>query len=104
MLLRLVVLLLLCAVPAFAETWTNFATISGTPSALVICNLDSSADDLQCPATNPVIDASGHVGIGTASPAASALLELKSTTLGFLPPRMDTTARNAISSPATGLT
>jgi hypothetical protein len=76
MLLRLVVLLLLCAGPAFAEIWTNFATIEGPRSALVICKLDSSVDDLQCPVTNPVIDASGHVGIGTASPAR--LLEIAS--------------------------
>lgn len=34
---------------------------------------------------------------------ASAILELKSTTQGFLPPRMDSTARTSISSPAVGL-
>jgi hypothetical protein len=34
---------------------------------------------------------------------ASALLDLKSTTLGFLPPRMTTTQVNAIVSPAEGL-
>ncbi len=33
----------------------------------------------------------------------SALLEMKATTKGFLPPRMTTTQRNAIASPATGL-
>lgn len=44
-----------------------------------------------------------NVGIGTTTPNASAILELNSTTQGFLPPRMNTTNRNAISSPATGL-
>ena len=45
----------------------------------------------------------GQVGIGTVSPNASALLQLDSTTKGFLPPRMTTTQRNAIGSPETGL-
>lgn len=45
-----------------------------------------------------------NVGIGTTTPAASAQLDVTSTTKGFLPPRMDSTARNAIASPATGLT
>lgn len=45
------------------------------------------------------------VNIGTSSTAvASAVLELTSTTRGFLPPRMTTTQKNAIASPATGLT
>jgi len=34
---------------------------------------------------------------------ASAILEANSTTLGFLPPRMTTTQKNAIASPAAGL-
>lgn len=45
----------------------------------------------------------GSVTIGGTSPASTALLDLTSTTKGFLPPRMTTTARNAIASPATGL-
>jgi hypothetical protein len=43
------------------------------------------------------------VGIGTASINASALLQMDSTTKGFLPPRMTATQRGAISTPATGL-
>ncbi len=50
-----------------------------------------------------MIESDGRVGIGTTSPAASAVLDLTSTTQGFLPPRMTTTQRDAISSPATGL-
>lgn len=45
----------------------------------------------------------GRVGIGTSGPNASSVLELASTTMGFLPPRMTTAQRDAISSPANGL-
>jgi hypothetical protein len=47
-----------------------------------------------------------QVGIGTTTPEASAMLEVKSTTKGFLPPRVLLTATNAalpIASPSTGL-
>lgn len=46
-----------------------------------------------------------QVGISTTSitPDATSILELRSTTLGFLAPRMTTTQRDAITSPATGL-
>lgn len=47
---------------------------------------------------------SAAIGIGnTATPDASSILDVKSTTLGALIPRMTTTQRNSISSPATGL-
>lgn len=41
--------------------------------------------------------------MGATSVAASAMLDLVSTTKGMLAPRMNTTQQNAISSPATGL-
>lgn len=44
-----------------------------------------------------------QVGIGTSSPAGSSQLDVSSTTKGLLPPRMTTSQRNLISSPATGL-
>jgi hypothetical protein len=44
-----------------------------------------------------------QVGIGTTSPNGSAQLDVNSTTKGFLPPRMTTTQRDAITTPADGL-
>ena len=44
-----------------------------------------------------------QVGIGTETPDDSAILDLSSTTQGFLLPRMNEVQRDAISNPATGL-
>ena len=49
------------------------------------------------------IDNSGRVGIGTASPNASAILDLSSTTQGVLIPRMTASQRAAIANPVAGL-
>jgi hypothetical protein len=48
-------------------------------------------------------DSAGAVGIGTVAPDASAILEVSSTSQGFLFPRMSEAQRGAITSPATGL-
>jgi hypothetical protein len=45
----------------------------------------------------------GSLGIGTASPNASAILDVQSTTKGVRMPNMTTTQKNAIASPAAGL-
>ena len=44
-----------------------------------------------------------YIGRDEITPNASAVLDVGSTTQGFLPPRMTTTQKNAISSPAAGL-
>jgi hypothetical protein len=50
-----------------------------------------------------ILTSGGNVGIGTTSPNASALLDITSTTKGFLPPRMTGAQAEAIATPATGL-
>jgi len=45
----------------------------------------------------------GAIGIGVSTPSTTALLDLTSTTRGFLPPRLTTVQKNAISTPASGL-
>ena len=44
-----------------------------------------------------------QIGMGTTTPDASAILDINSETQGVLVPRMNTTQRNAIASPAEGL-
>jgi len=48
-------------------------------------------------------NSAGSVNVGSSTMDASAKLSVTSTTQGFLPPRMTTTQKNAISSPAAGL-
>jgi hypothetical protein len=45
----------------------------------------------------------GQTGIGTSTPNAAAVLDLTSTTRGFLPPRVSQAQRDAITSPPAGL-
>jgi hypothetical protein len=56
---------------------------------------------VDCSATGTT--AAGRLGVGTNAPNASALLDLTSTTQGFLPPRMTATQAAAIAAPAEGL-
>ena len=52
---------------------------------------------------NGIWNTAGNVGIGTTSPGTSNLLELASTTKGFVLPRMVKAQRNAIASPVAGM-
>ncbi|WP_394774187.1 hypothetical protein [Flavobacterium sp.] len=45
-----------------------------------------------------------QIGIGTTTPNATSILDITSTTKGMLTPRMTTVQRNAIATPADGLT
>jgi len=45
----------------------------------------------------------GQIGIGTLTPDASALMDIRSQNQGILTPRMNTAQRNAIDNPANGL-
>ncbi|WP_449401342.1 hypothetical protein [Chryseobacterium wanjuense] len=50
-----------------------------------------------------VLNGYGNVGIGTVSPASSAILDLGSNSKGFLPPRLSMAQRDALSPKAAGL-
>ena len=54
--------------------------------------------------SNPIgFDGPAGVSVGASAPAASAQLEVASTTKGLLPPRLSTAQRDAIGGPAVGL-
>lgn len=91
-----------------AGTWQpvsalGVSSITGTANQ-VIASASSGAVTLSTPqdiGTTSVVQ-HGKIGIGSAV-ATSAILSCSSTTLGFLPPVMTTTQKNAISTPASGL-
>ncbi len=80
------------AAAAYSSTWANIAQIGS--SAIINPWILSGTN---------TYNTTGNVGIGTATPNASALLDLTSTTKAFLPPRMTTAQRNAISPVTAGL-
>jgi hypothetical protein len=76
-------------------TGTAFTTFTHNNSNIAFRILSNSVIQL-----NPI---AGNVLVGTTTDVASSKLTVESTTQGFLPPRMTTTQKNAIASPATGL-
>jgi len=71
----------------------NEASITATPFS--IAN--------NAPTDSIHMTSSGTVGFGTAAPSEKSILDLTSTTRGFLPPRMTTAQRDAITSVPAGL-
>jgi hypothetical protein len=77
-----------------------------TDDTMFLYDIANSRNLFQSASGNFVVGGGGSgvsMVIGTTAAQASALLTMFSTTQGFLPPRMTTTQKNAISSPATGL-
>lgn len=103
------------------ELWAGFGTTaySGTRAGVVANATETWTDSAQGTSiyfqttttgaatltTRMNIDGVGSLAIGQSSTASevTAILEVESTTKGFLPPRMSATQRNAISSPVAGL-
>jgi predicted heme/steroid binding protein len=80
------------------RSWTvGNMTGSGNSNYLPRFNGTTSLTD------SSIYDSGSSIGLGTASINASALFQMDSTTKGFLPPRMTSTQRTAIASPADGL-
>jgi hypothetical protein len=75
----------------------------GSFVATGICNFNGAAQAVS--GTNVTrLNAQTDLSIGFIGGAStSSILEIQSTTLGFLPPRMTTAQKNAIATPATGL-
>jgi len=80
-----------------ASTIVQILKAASSQTANILEAQDSSGSVLS------FVNSSGFAHFGSASGDASAGLSLTSTTKGFLLPRMTTTQRDAISSPAAGL-
>lgn len=74
----------------------NLALVTNNSTAGISFWVNSAEKGRFAPST-------GSLLLGTTTDAASSILTMVSTTQGFLPPRMTTTQRDAISSPAAGL-
>jgi len=89
---------------ALAQGGTGTATGSITGSGALTFRAGGTNQNVTLtPSGSGATILNGAVGVGTASPSASALLDLTSTSQGLLAPRMTTTQRDAIVSPAAGL-
>jgi hypothetical protein len=90
---------------AFIQAASISAAVDGTPGTNDMPGrlvFSTTADGASSPTERMRITNAGNVGIG-ATPNASALLDVQSTTKGVRMPNMTTVQKNAIASPAAGL-
>ncbi len=82
----------------------SFQNTAGNGAVNVADSLKAGVTDSLLINTNAlIVRTTGQIGIGIALPDASSLLDITSITKGFLYPRMTIAQRDAISTPATGL-
>ncbi len=86
--------------PAVTQTITLTGDVTGSGTGSFATTAVKSTGTFTV-GTTAIVNTS--MGIGTSSVDASAILDLTTTTKGLLVPRMTTTQRDAISSPANGL-
>jgi len=84
-------------------TTPTIATINGSTSSNGSITVQGTSNATRTTSNVDLQPSGGGVTIGGTTRNASAIFQINSTTLGFLPPVMTSTQRNAISSPASGL-
>jgi hypothetical protein len=84
-------------------TGSGFKTPTGTSSQYLMADGSVSSSTLSNYLPISGGNMTGQLSIGTNSPESSALLNVASTTQGFLPPRMTKDQRNGINNPIAGL-
>jgi hypothetical protein len=80
------------------SAWTNLIIRANSAQSANITEFQNSGGTVLS-----AFNKDGNLIIGSSSVNASAILQADSTTKGFLPPRMTTTQKNAIATPAAGL-
>ena len=83
--------------------WNNSGTINTGFGVYIQSIVATNSYGIYQEGSNNINYFAGKVGIGTGISYASAILEISSTTKGFLPPKMTAAQRNAITSPTSGL-
>ena len=83
----------------------NFYAMQGTSTGMTVANMYGVYIEALTygTANYGIISLTNRNGFGTATPDNSSIVEMASTTKGFLPPRMTTAQRDAITLPAKGL-
>jgi hypothetical protein len=86
-----------------AILFRNNGTGGGRGDLIFATNSSSTSVNVSVSDARLIVTSLGNIGINTITPDASAQLQVDSTTRGFLPPRMTTTQKLAIGTPAAGL-